>query len=336
MAAHSNDGTMLAMVLDRAGQPLRCEERPIPQPKSDQVLIRIDACAVCRTDLHILDGELSPSRFPLIPGHEIIGRIARSGGATPLPEGARVGVPWLAWTCGECPFCLSSRENLCDRARFTGFDLDGGFAEYTVADARFCFPIPERYTDQEAAPLMCAGLIGYRSLKLAGDAERLGIYGIGAAAHILIQVARHQHRRVFAFTRAGDDAGQEFARALGAEWAGGSDEKPPIPLDAAIIFAPVGSLIPAALRAVTKGGVVVCGGIHMSDIPSFRYQLLWGERVLRSVANLTRADAVELLALAPKVPVRTEIQSFPLTAANDALSSVRSGKVRGAAVLAIR
>ncbi len=327
---------MLAMVLDRAGQPLRCEERPIPQPKSDQVLIRIDACAVCRTDLHILDGELSPSRFPLIPGHEIIGRIARSGGATPLPEGARVGVPWLAWTCGECPFCLSSRENLCDRARFTGFDLDGGFAEYTVADARFCFPIPERYTDQEAAPLMCAGLIGYRSLKLAGDAERLGIYGIGAAAHILIQVARHQHRRVFAFTRAGDDAGQELARALGAEWAGGSDEKPPIPLDAAIIFAPVGSLVPAALRAVTKGGVVVCGGIHMSDIPSFRYQLLWGERVLRSVANLTRADAVELLALAPKVPVRTEIKSFPLTAANDALSSVRSGKVRGAAVLAIR
>ena len=327
---------MLAMVLDRAGQPLRCEERPIPQPKSDQVLIRIDACAVCRTDLHIVDGELSPSKLPLIPGHEIIGRIARSGGATPLPEGARVGVPWLAWTCGECPFCLSSRENLCDRARFTGFDLDGGFAEYTVADARFCFPIPERYTDQEAAPLMCAGLIGYRSLKLAGDAERLGIYGIGAAAHILIQVARHQRRRVFAFTRAGDDAGQGFARALGAEWAGGSDEKPPIPLDAAIIFAPVGSLVPVALRAVTKGGVVVCGGIHMSDIPSFRYQLLWGERVLRSVANLTRADAVELLALAPKVPVRTEIKSFPLTAANDALSSVRSGKVRGAAVLAIR
>ncbi len=327
---------MLAMVLDRAGLPLRPEERPIPQPTSDQVLIRIDACAVCRTDLHIVDGELSPSRLPLIPGHEIIGRIARSGGATPLPEGARVGVPWLAWTCGECPFCLSSRENLCDRARFTGFDLDGGFAEYTVADARFCFPIPERYSDQEAAPLMCAGLIGYRSLKLAGDAERLGIYGIGAAAHILIQVARHQRRRVFAFTRGGDDAGQEFARALGAEWAGGSEEKPPVPLDAAIIFAPVGSLVPAALRAVTKGGVVVCGGIHMSDIPSFRYQLLWGERVLRSVANLTRADAVELLALAPKIPVRTEIQSFPLTAANDALSSLRSGKVRGAAVLSIR
>jgi len=327
---------MLAMVLDRAGLPLRREERPIPQPKSDQVLIRIDACAVCRTDLHIVDGELSPSKLPLIPGHEIIGRIARSGSATPLPEGARVGVPWLAWTCGECAFCLSSRENLCDRARFTGFDLDGGFAEYTVADARYCFPIPDRYTDQEAAPLMCAGLIGYRSLKLAGDAERLGIYGIGAAAHILIQVARHQGRRVFAFTRAGDNAGQEFARSLGAEWAGGSHEKPPMPLDAAIIFAPVGSLVPAALRAVNKGGVVVCGGIHMSDIPSFPYQLLWGERVLRSVANLTRADAIELLALAPRIPVRTEIQSFPLTAANDALTSLRSGKVRGAAVLSIR
>jgi len=327
---------MLAMVLDRAGLPLRREERPIPQPKSDQVLIRIDACAVCRTDLHIVDGELSPSKLPLIPGHEIIGRIARSGGATTLPEGARVGVPWLAWTCGECAFCLSSRENLCDRARFTGFDLDGGFAEYTVADARYCFPIPDRYTDQEAAPLMCAGLIGYRSLKLAGDAERLGIYGIGAAAHILIQVARHQGRRVFAFTRAGDNAGQEFARSLGAEWAGGSHEKPPMPLDAAIIFAPVGSLVPAALRAVNKGGVVVCGGIHMSDIPSFRYQLLWGERVLRSVANLTRADGIELLALAPRIPVRTEIQSFPLTAANDALTSLRSGKVRGAAVLSIR
>lgn len=327
---------MLAMVLDRARLPLRREERPIPQPNSDEVLIRIDACAVCRTDLHIVDGELSPSRFPLIPGHEIIGRIVRSEGATPLPEGTRVGVPWLAWTCGVCPFCLSSRENLCDRARFTGFDRDGGFAEYTVADARFCFPVPDRYGDQEAAPLMCAGLIGYRSLKLAGDAERLGIYGIGAAAHILIQVARYQGRRVFAFTRPGDEAGQAFARELGAEWAGGSDENPPMPLDAAIIFAPVGSLVPVALRAVTKGGVIVCGGIHMSDIPSFAYRLLWGERVLRSVANLTRADAIEFLALAPKIPVRTEIQSFPLTAANDAVASVRSGKVRGAAVLSIR
>lgn len=324
------------MVLDRARLPLRREERPIPQPNSDEVLIRIDACAVCRTDLHIVDGELSPSRLPLIPGHEIIGRIVQSGGATPLPEGTRVGVPWLAWTCGVCPFCLSSRENLCDRARFTGFDRDGGFAEYTVADARFCFPVPDRYGDQEAAPLMCAGLIGYRSLKLAGDAERLGIYGIGAAAHILIQVARYQGRRVFAFTRAGDEAGQAFARDLGAEWAGGSDENPPMPLDAAVIFAPVGSLVPAALRAVTKGGVVVCGGIHMSDIPSFAYRLLWGERVLRSVANLTRADAIEFLALAPKIPVRTEIQSFPLTAANDAVTSVRSGKVRGASVLSIR
>jgi len=324
------------MVLDRARLPLRREERPIPQPNSDEVLIRIDACAVCRTDLHIVDGELSPSRFPLIPGHEIIGRIVRSEGATPLPEGTRVGVPWLAWTCGVCPFCLSSRENLCDRARFTGFDRDGGFAEYTVADARFCFPVPDRYGDQEAAPLMCAGLIGYRSLKLAGDAERLGIYGIGAAAHILIQVARYQGRRVFAFTRPGDEAGQAFARELGAEWAGGSDENPPMPLDAAIIFAPVGSLVPVALRAVTKGGVIVCGGIHMSDIPSFAYRLLWGERVLRSVANLTRADAIEFLALAPKIPVRTEIQSFPLTAANDAVASVRSGKVRGAAVLSIR
>ncbi len=327
--------TMRAMVLDAAKRPLRFEERPIPVLKPGQLLIRVQACAVCRTDLHIADGELARPKLPLVLGHEIIGRIVKAGSESALPEGARVGVPWLAWTCGECPYCLSARENLCDRGLFTGYDVDGGYADYTVADSRFCFAISDRYTDAEAAPLMCAGLIGYRSLKLAGHAERLGLYGIGASAHILIQVARHQGRHVYAFTRPGDSSGQAFARSLGAEWAGGSDQVAPTLLDAAIIFAPVGALVPAALRAVAKGGVVVCGGIHMSDIPSFPYEIIWGERVLRSVANLTRADASEFLALAPRIPVRTEVHKFPLLSANEALSSLRSGKVKGAAVLSI-
>jgi propanol-preferring alcohol dehydrogenase len=323
------------MVLDRPKLPLRLEERSVPVPRPDQVLIQVQACAVCRTDLHIVDGELPRPKSPLIPGHEIIGTVVSAAAAGEPSQGARVGVPWLAWTCGQCPYCLSGRENLCDRGQFTGYDVDGGYAEYVVADARFCFAIPEQYSHFEAAPLMCAGLIGYRSLKLAGDPERLGLYGIGAAAHILIQVARSQGRKVYAFTRPGDSAGQEFALSLGAEWAGGSDQPPPTALDAAIIFAPVGALIPAALRAVRKGGVVVCGGIHMSDIPSFPYELLWGERVVRSVANLTREDAKELLALAPKLRIRTEVQLFPLVEANEALSALRRGQVRGAAVLSV-
>jgi propanol-preferring alcohol dehydrogenase len=326
---------MRAMVLEAPKLTLRHEDRPVPLPKQPQVLIQVQACGVCRTDLHIFDGELPRPKLPLILGHQVIGTVVRTSGQGPLQEGARVGIPWLAWTCGECRYCLSGRENLCDRGLFTGYDVDGGYAEYASADPRFCFPVPESYTDSEAAPLMCAGLIGYRSLNLTGDAERLGLYGIGAAAHILIQVARYQGRRVYAFTRPGDSAGQEFARQLGAEWAGGSDEQPPTKLDAAIIFAPVGALIPAALGAAAKGGVVVCAGIHMSDIPSFRYELIWGERVVRSVANLTRADAQEFLTLAPKVPVRTEVQTFPLIEANEALSSLRAGKVRGAAVLLI-
>jgi propanol-preferring alcohol dehydrogenase len=323
------------MVLEAPKLPLRHENRPVPVPKAPQVLIQVQACGVCRTDLHIFDGELPRPKLPLILGHQVIGRVVRGSAQGSLQEGARVGIPWLAWTCGECRYCLSGRENLCDRGLFTGYDVDGGYAEYASADPRFCFPVPERYTDSEAAPLMCAGLIGYRSLKLTGDAERLGLYGIGAAGHILIQVARYQGRRVYAFTRPGDSAGQEFARQLGAEWAGGSDEQPPTKLDAAIIFAPVGALIPAALGAVAKGGVVVCAGIHMSDIPSFRYELIWGERVVRSVANLTGADAQEFLALAPNVPVRTEVQTLPLIEANEALSSLRTGKVRGAVVLLI-
>ena len=326
---------MRAMILDAPKQPLRLEERPIPSPGQGQLLIQVRACAVCRTDLHIVDGELHRPKLPLILGHEIIGRVAGAGGVTTAGERPRVGVPWLAWSCGECPYCRSGRENLCDRALFTGYDVDGGYADYTVADSRFCFGIPDGYSDLEAAPLMCAGLIGYRSLKLAGDAQRLGLYGIGAAAHILIQVARYQGRRVYAFTRPGDAAGQEFAISLGAEWAGGSDQMPPFPLDAAIIFAPVGALVPIALRAVAKGGVVVCGGIQMTDIPSFPYEILWEERVVRSVANLTRSDAAEFLALAPKVPVRTQVEEFPLTAANDALAALKRGRVKGAAVLSM-
>lgn len=327
-------GTMRAMVLHAAGQPLREEHLPIPEPGPEQVLLKVLACAVCRTDLHVVDGELTSPKLPLVPGHEIVATVVTPGErVSGLTPGMRVGVPWLGWSCGQCRFCRSGRENLCDTARFTGYDLDGGFAEYTVADARFCFPLPSSYRDLEAAPLMCAGLIGFRSLRMAGEGNRLGLYGFGAAAHILIQVARHQGRKVYAFTRKGDVEGQAFARELGAVWAGGSELPPPEPLDAAILFAPVGALVPAALRAVDKGGVVVCGGIHMSDIPAFPYLVLWEERVVRSVANLTRMDAVDFLALAPRVPVRTEVRRFPLAAANEALQALREGRVRGAAVL---
>ena len=320
------------MLLEQPQTPLRLQQVALPQRGRDGVVVRVRACAVCRTDLHIVDGELPRPKLPLIPGHEIIGTIVEPQGDA-RQVGSRVGIPWLAWTCGRCEYCVSGRENLCGQARFTGYDVDGGYAEYAAADARFCFPVPDSYSDAEAAPLMCAGLIGYRSLKMVGPAERLGLYGIGAAAHILIQVARYQGRRVYAFTRPGDSAGQQFALSLGADWAGGSDRPAPVELDAAIIFAPVGSLVPVALRAVAKGGVVVCGGIHMSEIPAFRYELLWGERVLRSVANLSRADAIEFLGLAPKVPVRVKFEAFPLAAANQALAKLRAGALEGAAVL---
>jgi propanol-preferring alcohol dehydrogenase len=313
---------MRAMVLGRPRQKLSLEEVALPEAATGQLLLRVRACGVCRTDLHIADGELDRPKLPLILGHQIVGE---------TENGSRVGVPWLGWTCGECRFCLSGRENLCDRARFTGYDIDGGYAEWTVADERFCFAIPEAFDDLQAAPLLCAGLIGYRSLRLAGDAERLGLYGFGAAAHIIAQVARHEGRRVFAVTREGDSEAQSFARELGAEWAGSG--APPEELDAAIIFAPAGELVPTALAAVAKGGVVVCAGIHMSDIPSFPYELLWGERVLRSVANLTRRDGEEFLELAPRVPVHTSVQAFPLEHANEALDKLRRGDVRGALVL---
>jgi alcohol dehydrogenase, propanol-preferring len=325
---------MKAMVLDKPGERLRLAELPMPEPRAGQVLVKVRACAVCRTDLHVVDGELTEPKLPIVPGHEIVGEVVRAGpGGDRFRVGARVGIPWLGHTCGSCRFCTSGQENLCDFARFTGYQINGGYAEYTVADARYCFVLPGGFGDAEAAPLLCAGLIGYRSLRMAGDAERLGIYGFGAAAHIVAQVARHQGRRVFAFTRAGDLAAQDFARELGAVWAGGSEERPPEELDAALIFAPVGPLIPAALEAVRKGGVVVAGGIHMSDIPSFPYRILWGERVVRSVANLTRRDAEEFLALAPQVPIRTEVEPFPLAAANEALDRLRTGRLRGAAVL---
>ncbi len=324
---------MRAMILDEPHKPLRTAEVPIPVPGPDQVLVRVHACGVCRTDLHIIDAELPQPTLPLILGHQIVGTVAAAGPGARPAVGERVGIPWLGSTCGECRFCRSGRENLCDGARFTGYHLDGGYAEYTVADARFCFPIPAGYADLLAAPLLCAGLIGYRCLRLAGDAERVGLYGFGAAAHIVAQVARYQGRKVFAFTSPGDAPTQEFARRLGAAWAGDSSVLPPELLDAAIIFAPVGSLVPAALRAVMKGGVVVCGGIHMSEIPAFPYEILWGERVVRSVTNLTREDGAEFLALAPQVPVRTEVQVFPLSAANDALAALRGGTFRGAAVL---
>jgi propanol-preferring alcohol dehydrogenase len=327
---------MRAMVLSSAGSQLAEKDLPNPRPGQGQLLIRISACGVCRTDLHVVDGELPNPKLPLVPGHEIVGVVAELGGRVErFTVGDRVGVPWLGFTCGKCPYCLSGQENLCDFARFTGYTLDGGYAEYTAADERYCFPIPRGYSDAEAAPLLCAGLIGYRSLVMTGEARRLGIYGFGAAAHIIAQVARHQGRQVYAFTRPGDQAAQQFARHLGAVWVGDSTEKPPEELDAAIIFAPVGSLVPQALQSLAKGGVVVCAGIHMSDIPSFPYRLLWGERVVRSVANLTRRDAEEFLAIAPQVPVKTEIQTFALTEANEALSRLRSGEIQGAAVLTI-
>jgi propanol-preferring alcohol dehydrogenase len=314
-----------AQVLHSPGEPLREAELPGPEAGAGQLLVRVEACAVCRTDLHIVDGELPNPKLPLVLGHQIVG--------VDVASGSRVGVPWLGWTDGECRFCRSGRENLCDNARFTGFHVDGGYAEMAVADERFCFPIPDSYSSLHAAPLLCAGLIGYRALRLAGDATRLGLYGFGSAAHLIAQVARWQGRRVFAFTREGDLEGQELARSLGAEWAGASGERPPEPLDAAIIFAPVGALVPTALRALEKGGVVVCAGIHMSDIPSFAYELLWEERVVRSVANLTRQDGEELLELAPRVPIETHIEVFPLEQANDALDRVRAGEITGSAVL---
>jgi propanol-preferring alcohol dehydrogenase len=326
---------MRAMVLEAPRTALRHRDMPAPEPGAGQVLIRVTSCGVCRTDLHIVDGELTDPKLPLIPGHEIVGVIVRAGdGVTEWRTGDRVGVPWLGWTCGVCPSCLRGQENLCDRARFTGYMIDGGYAEYTVADARFCIRLPEAYSDAEAAPLLCAGLIGYRAYRLAGaDVRRLGIYGFGAAAHILAQVAVHEGATVYAFTRPGDTDAQAFALRVGAAWAGDSTDTPPADLDAAVIFAPAGGLVPQALRAVRKGGVVVCGGIHMSDIPAFPYALLWQERVVRSVANLTRRDALEFFALAPTVPVKTTIHMFRLADANTALERLRAGRLDGAAVL---
>jgi propanol-preferring alcohol dehydrogenase len=326
--------TMRGMVLDAPRTALRLATVPVPMPGAEQVLIRVHACAVCRTDLHVVDADLTEPKLPLIPGHEIVGTIAAMGaGVERFAIGDRVGVPWLGWTCGECAFCRSGRENLCAQARFTGYQIDGGYGEFTVADQRYCFVIPKGYSDTEAAPLLCAGLIGYRSLRMAGDAHRLGLYGFGAAAHIIAQVARWQGREVYAFTSPGDLEAQAFARELGAVWAGSSDQSPPDMLDAAIIFAPVGPLVPAALRAVERGGTVVCAGIHMSPIPSFSYDILWGERVLRSVANLTRRDGEEFLQLAPNVPVKTRTVPYPLERANQALDDLRAGRLQGAAVL---
>jgi propanol-preferring alcohol dehydrogenase len=323
-----------AMVLRAAREPLREESRELPRPRAGEIEIEVRACGVCRTDLHVVDGELPSPKLPLVPGHEIVGRVAAVGsGVASFTVGERVGVPWLGWTCGECPRCAGGRENLCERARFTGYTLDGGYAERCVADARYCFALPAEYSDVDAAPLLCAGLIGHRALRAAGAAETLGLFGFGAAAHIVAQVARFEGRRVLAFTRPGDAEAQRFARELGAEWAGGSDERGPRELDAAILFAPVGALVPAALRSVAPGGTVVCAGIHMSDVPSFPYSILWKERVVRSVANLTRRDALEFLALAPKAGVRTSAQRFPLARANGALDALRAGRVRGAAVL---
>ena len=328
---------MRAMILEKPGTALRESEVVTPSPSAGKVLVRVLACAVCRTDLHVVDGELPNPKLPLIPGHEIVGEIVECGPQVDdLRVGTRVGIPWLGWTCGQCVYCKTNRENLCDNARFTGYTIDGGYAEYTVAEAAFCFPLPESYPDVEAAPLLCAGLIGYRSLVMAGsvqEATHLGIYGFGGAAHIITQVAVHEGRQVYAFTRPGKKSDQEFARSMGAVWAGGSDELPPHTLDAAILFAPAGPLVVAALRAVGKGCRVICGGIHMSDIPSFPYSILWGERSIRSVANLTRADARSFLSLAPQVPVRTETESFWMSNANEALDRLRSGRIQGAAVL---
>lgn len=327
---------MRAMVLYQQGSGLVLEDRARPQPNSHQLLIKVSVCGICRTDLHVVDGDLPEPVLPLIPGHQIVGTLVEAGrGVRGFTPGDRVGVPWLGGSCGSCFFCTHGQENLCERAVYTGYQVNGGFAEYCVADHRFCFPLPSGYPDLQAAPLLCAGLIGYRSLRMAGDAARLGFYGFGAAAHILIQVARHQQREVYAFTRAGDARSQAFARRLGAVWAGASDACPPQPLDAAIIFAPVGSLVPEALRAVRKGGVVVCAGIHMSDIPSFPYALLWGERCVRSVANLTRRDGAAFMALAPRVPVRTEVRPYPLERTNEALDDLRAGRFDGAAVVVV-
>ncbi len=322
---------MRAMVLRAAGTPLEQAELPDPQPGTGQALVRVRACGVCRTDLHVFDGELPRPKLPLVLGHEIVGEVVSSRGR--FEPGDRVGVPWLGWTCGECAYCLTGRENLCDRARFTGYDTDGGYAELCVADERFCFPVPDGFADVQAAPLLCAGLIGYRSLRVAGDAARIGLYGFGAAAHIVCQVALHEGREVYALTRSGDDDAQAFARSLGATWAGDTATRPPAELDAAILFAPAGELVPTALGHVRKGGSVVCAGIHMSDIPSFPYDLLWGERVVRSVANLTRSDGEEFLRIAALVPVETRVEELPLGSANEALACLRAGDVRGALVL---
>ena len=324
---------MRAAVLEAPGRPLRVSELPEREPASGELLIDVRACGVCRTDLHLRDGELEAPRLPLVLGHQIAGVVRAAGPGTSTPAGARVGVPWLGWTCGTCRFCRTGRENLCAQARFTGRDIDGGFAERAIADERFCLPLPGGYADPEVAPLLCGGLIGFRALRMTGDAGRLGLYGFGAAAHVIAQVARHEGRRVFAFTRAGDEASQRFALSLGCEWAGDALSPGPEPLDAAIIFAPAGELVPAALRAVERGGTVVCAGIHMSDIPSFPYGLLWGERQLRSVANLTRDDGKAFLDIAPLVPIRTTITTFDLERAEDALAAIRSGTIDGAAVV---
>ena len=325
---------MRAMVLERPGRPLEMRERPVPKPGPGEILIAVAACGVCRTDLHVVDGELTRPKLPIVPGHEIVGRVVEAGeGVSAFPVGVRVGVPWLGSTCGTCPYCRAGRENLCDAPLFTGYTRDGGYATHTIADARFCFPLEGESEDAALAPLLCAGLIGWRSYRMAGEGAALGLYGFGAAAHILAQVAVWQGRRIFAFTRVGDKAAQDFARSLGAVWAGGSDQLPGEPLDAAIIFAPAGALVPAALRAVKKGGRVVCGGIHMSDIPSFPYALLWEERQVMSVANLTREDAREFLAVAPRAGVHCEVTRYPLARANEALADLREGRLQGAAVL---
>ena len=327
---------MRAMVLDAPKKLLQLRDVACPRPNAGQLLVRVSACAVCRTDLHVVDGELPDPKLPLIPGHQIVGHVEQIGtGVEGFSIGDRVGIPWLGWTDGECAYCRSNRENLCDRARFTGYTIDGGYAEFTVADARFCFRLPDRYNDVEVAPLLCAGLIGYRSYRKTGEARRLGIYGFGNAAHLIVQIALYQGREIFAFTRPGDMETQQSAKKLGAVWAGGSDEMPPEKLEAAIIFASVGPLVPAALRALAKGGIIVCGGIHMSDIPSFPYADLWEERVITSVANLTRRDGEEFFEIAPRVPVRTETETFPLEQANTALDRFRSGKLNGTAVLMI-
>ena len=325
---------MRTMTLTGAGTPLQAQVGPVPEPSPGQVLVKVGACGVCRTDLHLLDGELPDIPYPIVPGHEIVGRVVAAGEGAAIAPGARVGIPWLGWTCGRCRYCTGDAENLCDRARFTGYQIDGGYATHALADARYCFDIPERYDDAHAAPLLCAGLIGYRSLRLTGAGiEKLGIYGFGAAAHVIAQVAVHRGIEIYAFTRPGDEAAQRFAHDLGAIWSGGANQAPPAALDAAIIFAPVGPLVPAALKTVRKGGTVVCGGIHMSDIPSFPYRDLWGERSIRSVANLTRRDATEFLALAAEVPIQCEVHTYPLAKANQALGDLRQGRFQGAAVL---